>query len=66
MYEGKALSEKTALYGPKELLAMDGLDELDRMKTEPNPFWNRARLDITWSLPVMSGLTESDRIRSDE
>lgn len=66
MYGGKALSEKTALYGPKELLAMDGFDELDRMKTEPNPFWNRARLDITWSLPVMSGLTESDRIRSDE
>ncbi len=54
--------EKTALYGPKELLAMDGLDELDRMKTEPNPFWNRARLDITWSLPVMSGLTKSDKI----
>jgi acetoin utilization protein AcuC len=62
LYGGNELLEKTALYGPRELLAMDGLDELDRMKTEPNPFWNRTRLDITWSLPVMSELTKSDKI----
>ena len=45
---------------------MDGIDELRRMRAEVNPFWNRARLDVTWSLPVMSGLVENPRISVQE
>jgi acetoin utilization protein AcuC len=56
------MSEQTALFDPKELLAMDGVDDLDRLSTQPNPYWNRARLEIAWSLPVMSGLFEHERI----
>jgi len=56
------LTELTALYSLEKLLAMDGIDELDKMRSEVNPFWNRARLDVTWSLPVMSGLTKNNRI----
>jgi len=56
------LTELTALYSLEKLLAMDGIDELDKMRSEVNPFWNRARLDVTWSLPVMSGLTKNSRI----
>jgi acetoin utilization protein AcuC len=41
---------------------MDGIDELDSMKPTLNPFWNRGRLEITWSLAVMSGFLESGRI----
>ena len=50
------------MFSPEELLKMDRIDELDTMRIEPNPFWNRPRLDITWGLPVMSGLLKSDRI----
>ncbi|MFX1482573.1 MAG: acetoin utilization protein AcuC [Promethearchaeota archaeon] len=56
------MSELTALFDPKAILDLEGLDELDRMRAEPNPYWNRARLEVTWSLPVMSGLLESPRI----
>lgn len=56
------MTELTALYSLEKLLAMDGIDELDKMSAEVNPFWNRARLDVTWSLPVMSGLTKNSRI----
>lgn len=59
---GHQVTERTALYSPESLLALDGIDELERMKTAVNPFWNRARLDITWSLPVMAGMTESSKI----
>lgn len=52
----------TALYSSEKLLALDGIDELDRMKVVANPFWNRARLDVTWSLPVMAGITENPNI----
>ncbi|MHA2004344.1 MAG: hypothetical protein ACW960_09580 [Candidatus Thorarchaeota archaeon] len=48
------MSHLTAVFSPEELLKMDGIDELDTMRMEPNPFWNRPRLDITWGLPVMS------------
>jgi acetoin utilization protein AcuC len=60
------LTELTAFYSFEKLLAMDGIDELARMKAEVNPFWNRARLDVTWSLPVMSGLVENPRISVQE
>ena len=56
------MTEHTALYSLEKLLALDGLDELERMRAEVNPFWNRARLDVAWSLPVMSGLTEEQNI----
>ncbi|MFQ5831381.1 MAG: histone deacetylase [Candidatus Thorarchaeota archaeon] len=56
------MSHQTAVFSPDELLKLEGIDELDAMRVEPNPFWNRPRLDITWSLPVMSGLLESERI----
>ncbi|MHA1769888.1 MAG: acetoin utilization protein AcuC [Candidatus Thorarchaeota archaeon] len=56
------MTGKTALYNLDELLAMDGIDELSRLRAEPNPFWNRARLDLIWSLPKMAGMLESDSI----
>jgi len=56
------LSELTALFDPEAILSLDGIDELDRMRAEPNPYWNRARLEVTWQLPVMSGLLKSPRI----
>lgn len=56
------MSELTAVFDPKAILDLDGIDELDRMRTEPNPYWNRARLEVTWKLPVMSGLLNSPRI----
>jgi acetoin utilization protein AcuC len=56
------LPELTALYDPKALLKMGGVDQLDRIRTEPNPFWNRARLEITWGLPAALGLPNSHRI----
>ncbi|MBN2229700.1 MAG: hypothetical protein JW779_08895 [Candidatus Thorarchaeota archaeon] len=56
------MAELTALYSLESLLALDGIDELERMKAEVNPFWNRPRFDIAWSLPVMSGLTEERKI----
>ena len=56
------MSDKTALFNPDELLAMEGVDQLDRTRPSPNPFWNRARLDLTWSLPKMSGMTEHPNI----
>ena len=56
------MSETTALYSPEILLAMSGVDELDKMRVVPNPFWKRARLDLTWSLPRMAGMTDSEKI----
>jgi acetoin utilization protein AcuC len=56
------LSELTALFDPEAILSLEGIDELDRMRAEPNPFWNRARLEVTWNLPVMSGILDSPRI----
>jgi acetoin utilization protein AcuC len=56
------VSEITALYEPTEILELDGVDELEMMSVEPNPYWNRARLDITWALPVMTGMLENERI----
>jgi len=56
------LTGLTALYSSEKLLALEGIDELDRMKVVVNPFWNRARLDVTWSLPVMAGLTQNPNI----
>jgi acetoin utilization protein AcuC len=56
------VTELTALYSSEKLLALDGIDELERMKVVANPFWNRARLDVTWNLPVMAGLTENSNI----
>jgi hypothetical protein len=50
------------VFSPGELLKRDGIDELDTMRIEPNPFWNRPRLYIALGLPVMSGLLQSDRI----
>jgi acetoin utilization protein AcuC len=56
------LSELTALFDPEVILNLDGIDELDRMRAVPNPFWNRARLEVTWNLPVMTGMLENPRI----
>ncbi|UCH05588.1 MAG: acetoin utilization protein AcuC [Candidatus Thorarchaeota archaeon] len=56
------MSHLTAVFSSEKILKLDGIDELDTMRMEPNPFWNRPRLDITWGLPVMSGLLKSDRI----
>jgi acetoin utilization protein AcuC len=56
------LSRITALYDPLEFLLLEGIDDLERTRPEPNPFWNRARFEITWKLPVMAGMTESDHI----
>lgn len=56
------MPEHTALYSLEKLLALRGLDDLEKMKAEVNPFWNRARLDVAWSLPVMSGLTQERKI----
>ncbi|MHA2066930.1 MAG: hypothetical protein ACXABY_21395 [Candidatus Thorarchaeota archaeon] len=56
------MSHLTAVFSPGELLKRDGIDELDTMRIEPNPFWNRPRLYIALGLPVMSGLLQSDRI----
>lgn len=41
---------------------MDGVDDLERMTGEPNPYWNRARLEITWNLPVMTGMLDHENI----
>lgn len=56
------MSELTALYSPERMLELYGIDELERMRPTPNPFWNRTRLEITWSLPVMCGITENPRV----
>ena len=56
------MSELTAVYDPNALLKLDGVDQLDRLRTERNAFWNRARLEITWQLPVMLGLLSNPRI----
>ncbi|MGY5875261.1 MAG: histone deacetylase [Candidatus Thorarchaeota archaeon] len=56
------MSRLTALYDPLEMLKLDGIDELDRTRPEPNPYWNRARFEITWNLPVMAGMVENERI----
>ncbi|MFW9908681.1 MAG: hypothetical protein ACFFEF_08900 [Candidatus Thorarchaeota archaeon] len=56
------MREKTALYDSSIFLKMEGLDDLERMRAEPNPFWNKARFDMAWSLPVMSGILDSEYI----
>lgn len=56
------MSELTALFDPQALLRLGGIDQLDRLRTEPNAFWNRTRLDITWGLPVMLGLLNNQHI----
>jgi acetoin utilization protein AcuC len=56
------VTERTALVSSQSLLNLDGIDELEKMKALTNPFWNRARLDVTWSLPVMAGMTENSNI----
>ncbi|TFG07048.1 acetoin utilization protein AcuC [Candidatus Thorarchaeota archaeon] len=56
------MSELTALYSPEEMLELYGIDELERMRPTPNPFWNRKRLEVTWSLPVMCDITEDPRV----
>ncbi|TFG34497.1 acetoin utilization protein AcuC [Candidatus Thorarchaeota archaeon] len=56
------MAELTALYSLEKLLALEGIDDLERMRAEVNPFWNRARLDVAWNLPVMSKMTENKRI----
>lgn len=52
----------TAFYSSEKLLALDGIEELEKMKATVNPFWNRARFDVTWSLPVMTGLIDNPNI----
>jgi acetoin utilization protein AcuC len=56
------VSGRTALFSPEPLLKLDGLDDIRREKGADNPFWNRARFEVTWGLAVMSGLTGSDRV----
>ncbi len=52
----------TAIFSPLKLLSMDGMDDIERMKGTPNPFWNRRRFEITWSLPVMCGLLDTPSV----
>ncbi|MHA2425431.1 MAG: acetoin utilization protein AcuC [Candidatus Thorarchaeota archaeon] len=47
------MSGKTALFDSSVFLEMDGLDELAMVSPDPNPFWNKARFDMAWSLPMM-------------
>jgi acetoin utilization protein AcuC len=61
-YGENQVTERTALVSSQRLLELDGIDELERMKVITNPFWNRTRLDVTWSLPVMIGMTENPNI----
>ncbi len=56
------MSKKTALFEPKKFLNLYGLDELERLKLERNPFWNRIRFETTWQLPVMAEITEHANI----
>lgn len=56
------MSELTALFDPKALLKLGGVDQLDRLRTEHNAFWNRARLEVTWGLPVALSLLSSRNI----
>ncbi|NWF94889.1 MAG: acetoin utilization protein AcuC [Candidatus Thorarchaeota archaeon] len=48
----------TAVFSPEEMMKLDGIDHLHRMSAVPNPFWNRARFEITWALPSMCGLLD--------
>ncbi len=59
---GAIVSGRTALFDPIDFLAMDGIDHLQRLRAEPNPFWNRARFEVTWNLPLLAGMTENDAI----
>lgn len=56
------MTAKTALFDAQALLELDGLDDHERLTAEPNPYWNRARLEIIWNLPVMSGMVENPNI----
>jgi acetoin utilization protein AcuC len=56
------LSELTALFDPQALLKLEGVDQLDRLRTEHNPFWNRARLEITWGLLVALDLLSNEHL----
>lgn len=56
------MSTPTLFFDPTNLLNLDGIDHLESIRPTPNPFWNRARLELAWKLPVMAGITDSDRI----
>ncbi len=51
-----------AIFSPVDLLMLDGIDDIERLRGASNPFWNRKRFEITWSLPVMSGLVDAPRV----
>ncbi len=52
----------TALYDPEKILALDGMDEIERSEGAPNPFWNRTRFEVIWKLAEMSGLTSASNV----
>lgn len=57
------MTENTVLYDPQNFLRMDGIDDLERLTPEPNPFWNRRRFEVTWALADMAGLTRQNGIK---
>ncbi len=52
----------TAFYGPKKILALEGMDEIERSEGAPNPFWNRARFEVTWKLAEKAGLASASNV----
>ena len=56
------MSGKTALYDSSVFLEMEGLDDPILSGPEPNPFWNKKRFEMAWSLPVMSKILDNEYI----
>ncbi|MEM2142056.1 MAG: acetoin utilization protein AcuC [Candidatus Thorarchaeota archaeon] len=56
------MDAETVLFSPDMMLALDGLDDIRRMRGTENPYWNRARFEIVWGLAVETGLTESEHL----
>ncbi|TXT57049.1 MAG: hypothetical protein BAJATHORv1_20649 [Candidatus Thorarchaeota archaeon] len=57
------MPDSMILFDPTDFLALEGVDDYERLTGQRNPFWNRARLESIWSLPKMAGLLESSSIR---
>ncbi|MGQ4871996.1 MAG: acetoin utilization protein AcuC [Candidatus Thorarchaeota archaeon] len=55
--------QPTAVYSPDAILAIEGMDEIERMEGAPNPFWNPTRFEVTWGLVAMTGLTSPPHVQ---
>ncbi len=62
LHGGTLLSDKTALYDSSVFLDMSGLDDPVLSGPDPNPFWNKARFEMAWNLPVMCRILDSEEI----